>query len=413
MKKDLDRLMREAQIEAIFIVGAAQHNAAMVYFTGRAHVSQAELIKRVGKEPVLYYASAMEREEAARTGLRTQSIEVYQPKRLLEQAQGDAILARALRYQRMLEEQGIHQGRIAVYGMSDAGLAYSVFSTLVRLMPEIEIIPEADHSLLGQARVTKDEKELQEIRRMGEITVEIVGLTADFLSSHLVKDGLLIKKDGDPLRIGDVKRQINLWLAERGAENPHGTVFALGRDAGIPHSSGDDRMALELGKTLVFDLFPCQEQGGYYYDFTRTWCLGYAPDEVLALYEDVKKAYQKVVEALSVNEKCSTYQKLVCDFFEACGHPTVQSNPTTEEGYVHSLGHGVGLQIHERPWFGANASEKDLLEVGSVFTIEPGLYYPSRGMGVRLEDTYYVDANGSIQPFVSFPMELVLPIKGS
>ncbi len=413
MKKDLDRLMREAQIEAIFIVGAAQHNAAMVYFTGRAHVSQAELIKRVGKEPVLYYASAMEREEAARTGLRTQSIEVYQPKRLLEQAQGDAILARALRYQRMLEEQGIHQGRIAVYGMSDAGLAYSVFSTLVRLMPEIEIIPEADHSLLGQVRVTKDEKELQEIRRMGEITVEIVGLTADFLSSHLVKDGLLIKKDGDPLRIGDVKRQINLWLAERGAENPHGTVFALGRDAGIPHSSGDDRMALELGKTLVFDLFPCQEQGGYYYDFTRTWCLGYAPDEVQALYEDVKKAYHKVVEALSVNEKCSTYQKLVCDFFEACGHPTVQSNPTTEEGYVHSLGHGVGLQIHERPWFGANASEKDLLEVGSVFTIEPGLYYPSRGMGVRLEDTYYVDANGSIQPFVSFPMELVLPIKGS
>ncbi|MFN3310019.1 MAG: hypothetical protein ACK44E_12505, partial [Anaerolineales bacterium] len=200
MKKDLDRLMREAQIEAIFIVGATQHNAAMVYFTGRAHVSQAELIKSVGREPILYYASAMEREEAARTGLRTQSIEVYQPKRLLEQAQGDAILARALRYQRMLEEQGIHQGRIAVYGMSDAGLAYSVFSTLVRLMPEIEIIPEADHSLLGQARVTKDEKELQEIRRMGEITVEIVGLTADFLSSHLVKDGLLIKKDGDPLR---------------------------------------------------------------------------------------------------------------------------------------------------------------------------------------------------------------------
>lgn len=413
MKEDLDQLMREAQIEAIFIVGAAQHNAAMVYFTGRAHVSQAELIKGIGKEPILYYASAMEREEAARTGLRTQSTEIYHPKELLEQAQGNAILARALRYQRMLEEQGIRQGRIAVYGMSDAGLSYSVFSTLCRLMPEIEIISEADHTLLAQARMTKDENELEEIRRMGEITVEIVGLTADFLSGHSVKDGLLIKKDGDPLRIGDVKRQINLWLAERGAENPHGTVFALGRDAGIPHSSGDDRMALELGKTIVFDIFPCQEQGGYYYDFTRTWCLGYAPDEVQALYEDVKKAYQKVVEALRLNEKCSTYQKLVCDFFEECGHPTVQSNPMTEEGYVHSLGHGVGLQIHERPWFGANATEKDILAVGSVFTIEPGLYYPSRGMGVRLEDTYFVNTDGSIQPFVSFPMELVLPVKGN
>lgn len=411
MKKDLDRLMRESQIDAIFIVGAAQHNPSMVYFSGRAHVSQAELIKVMGKEPILYFASAMEREEAAKTGLVSQSIEIYQPKKLLEQAKGDVILARALRYQQMLIDQGVSQGRMAVYGISDAGIAYSVFSTLSRLMPEIEILSEADHTLLGQARMTKDAREIQEIKRMGEITVEVVGLTAEFLTSHKVKDGLLLKDNGEALRIGDVKRQINLWLAERGAENPHGTVFAMGRDAGIPHSSGEDQTALELGKPIVFDIFPCQEQGGYYYDFTRTWCLGFAPDEVSALYEDVKNVYQSVVSSLQVDGLCSSYQKRVCELFEALGHPTVQSNPTTEEGYVHSLGHGVGLQIHERPWFGTNATEKDILAVGSVFTIEPGLYYPSRGMGVRLEDTYVVNPDGRIEPLVSYPMDLVLPIR--
>lgn len=411
MKKDLDRLMQENQIDVIFVVGAAQHNPAMVYFTGRAHVSQAELIKVVGKEPVLYFASAMEREEAAKTGLVAQSIEVYKPKQLLEQAKGDGILARALRYQRMLEDQGIQKGRMVIYGISDAGIAYSVFSTLSRLMPEMEVVSEADHTLLGQARVTKDEQEIREIRRMGEITVEVVGLTAEFLTRHKARNGFLVKDNGEPLRIGDVKRQINLWLAERGAENPHGTVFAIGRDAGIPHSSGEDRMALELGKTIVLDIFPCQEQGGYYYDFTRTWCLGYAPDAVYALYEDVKNVYQKAVASLRVDGLCSSYQKMVCDLFEELGHPTVQSNPTTEEGYVHSLGHGVGLQIHERPWFGTNATEKDSLAVGSVFTIEPGLYYPSRGMGVRLEDTYVVNADGTVEPLVSYPLELVLPIR--
>lgn len=412
MKKDLDRLMQENQIDVIFVVGAAQHNPAMVYFTGRAHVSQAELIKVVGKEPILYFASAMEREEAAKTGLVAQSIEVYKPKQLLEQAKGDSILARALRYQRMLEDQGIQKGRMVIYGISDAGIAYSVFSTLSRLMPEMEIVSEADHTLLGQARVTKDEQEIQEIRRMGEITVEVVGLTAEFLTRHKARNGFLVKENGEPLRIGDVKRQMNLWLAERGAENPHGTVFAIGRDAGIPHSSGEDPMALELGKTIVLDIFPCQEQGGYYYDFTRTWCLGYAPDAVYALYEDVKNVYQKAVASLRVDGLCSSYQKMVCDLFEELGHPTVQSNPTTEEGYVHSLGHGVGLQIHERPWFGTNATEKDILAVGSVFTIEPGLYYPSRGMGVRLEDTYVVNADGNVEPLVSYPLELVLPIRG-
>ena len=86
-------------------------------------------------------------------------------------------------------------------------------------------------------------------------------------------------------------------------------------------------------------------------------------------------------------------------------------NPETTEGYVHSLGHGVGLNIHERPWSGLTASDDNLLKPGVVITIEPGLYYPDKGMGFRIEDTYWVRPDGKIELLVEYPYDFVLPMK--
>jgi Xaa-Pro aminopeptidase len=72
----------------------------------------------------------------------------------------------------------------------------------------------------------------------------------------------------------------------------------------------------------------------------------------------------------------------------------------------------VGLNIHEKPFCGRARDESQVLRPGSVFTVEPGLYYPEKGMGVRLEDTYFVNSAGKIEKFVEYPMDLVLPIKG-
>jgi Xaa-Pro aminopeptidase len=226
-----------------------------------------------------------------------------------------------------------------------------------------------------------------------------------------VKQGSLVKTNGDPLTIGDVKARINLWLSEAGAENPEGTIFAIGRDAGVPHSSGNPDDPLALGQTIVFDIYPCEAGGGYFYDFTRTWCLGYAPDDVMELYETVLSAYNKITPQLEVGKPFNHYQEMVCELFSAQGHPTIQENPQTQQGYVHSLGHGIGLNIHERPWSGINSDDKDCLVPGAVFTIEPGLYYPDKGMGVRLENSLYVRPDGKMEVLVDYPMELVLPVK--
>ncbi len=412
MKSDLDRLMKAHDLDAILVTGPAKHNPAMYYLTGGGHMTSAELIKpRVG-DAVLYY-NPMERDEAAATGLKTKNLAEYDMSDLRKQAGGDSVKATALRYKQMLSEQGITSGRMAIYGKVEVGAGYALFSTLQGLLPDLEIVGETlRNSMLLEAMATKDETEIEHIRKMGKITTTVVGNVADFLTSHQAKDGVLVDRQGEPLTIGDIKKRINLWLAMEGAENPEGTIFAIGRDAGVPHSAGNSADLLRLGQTIIFDIFPCEAGGGYFYDFTRTWCLGYAPDDVQSLYDDVYDVYQTIMAELKSGTPFNDYQNRTCELFEAQGHSTIKDDPTLQEGYVHSLGHGLGLQVHERPWSGSTATESDMIEPGVIVTIEPGLYYPEKGMGCRLEDTVWVNPQGEMEILAEYPLDLVLPIDG-
>lgn len=411
MKSDIDALMQAHGLDALLVTGAAQHNPMMAYFTGKAHISQADLVKKRGEPPILFYNS-MERDEAAKTGLATKSLADYKFNELLKETQGNLRKATVLRYQKMLTDLDITSGRIGVYGKVDAGTSYAIFSALEESLPGLTILGEMDDSVLLLAMATKSEDEVERIRKMGEVTVGVVAQVAEFLSSQKVENQTLVDGQGRPITIGEVKRRINLWLVERGAENPEGTIFAIGRDAGVPHSAGNPQDLLRLGQTIVFDIFPCEAGGGYFYDFTRTWSLGYATDEAQALYEDVLAVYRQIMAELEAGRPCPDFQKRTCELFEARGHSTIQKDPQTEQGYVHSLGHGLGLHVHERPWFRSNASPADLLLPGSVVTIEPGLYYPERGMGVRLEDTVWVRPDGKMEVLADYPLDLVLPVTG-
>lgn len=410
MKTDLDVLMQEYDLDAILVTGPAQHNPAMVYMTGGGHLTNADLIKKRGEEAVLFY-SPMERDEAAKSGLKTKNIAEYNFNDLLQRANDDQQQAMVERYQLMLSEVGVSAGKVALYGRSEIGPNFAIFSALERAMPGLTLVGEINHSVLMLARMTKDAAEIERIRRMGKITTQVVSLVADFITSHPSRNGVLLKDNGEPLTIGDIKGRINLWISEYGAENPEGTIFAIGHDAGVPHSSGNPADPLKLGQTIVFDIYPCEAGGGYFYDFTRTWCLGYAPDEVMALYETVLSTYKKVSSQLQVGRPFKDYQAMVCDLFSAQGHPTIKEDPKTQQGYVHSLGHGIGLNVHERPWSGVSSDEKDCLLPGAAFTIEPGLYYPDKGMGVRLEDSLWVDPNGKFEVLAEYPLDLVLPVK--
>lgn len=411
MKKDLDALMQARNLDAILVTGPGQHNPAMVYLTGGGHLTNADLIKKRGETAVLFHGP-MERDEAAKSGLVTKSYSAYPFAELLKTAYGNPLLATVLRYRAMLTDLGITAGKVALYGQVDLGRGYALMRALEEWMPELSLVGYQEEDVLAAAMATKDEDELARIRRMGKITTEVVGRTAEFLRGHAVKNEVLMKQDGTALTVGYVKSRINLWLAELGAENPEGTIFAIGRDAGVPHSSGAAADVLRLGQTIVYDIFPCEQGGGYYYDFTRTWSLGYATDEALEIYENVLAVYRTLMSELKVNALYSEYQKRTCQLFEAQGHPTIGTDPAAEVGYVHSLGHGVGLKVHEKPWSGSTATDSDRLVPGSVFTLEPGLYYPEKGIGVRLEDTLTVTAGGAFEVLADYPLDLVLPVKG-
>jgi Xaa-Pro aminopeptidase len=412
MKSDLDRIMEEAGLDALLINGAADHNAAMVYFTGIVHMSAGYLIKKRGQEPILV-CNGMEREEAARTGFQIKVIDEYDTIAILNEVGGDQIQAQAKILELILKEFDV-KGRVSVYGKVELGAYVEVYRLLKDQLPEVEIVGESTRSsILGKARMTKSEEEVEEIRKMGQITTQVVGNVVDFLTSHKVEDETLMMADGNPLTIGEVKKRINLWLAMKGAENPEGTIFAIGRDGGIPHSAGTDTDVIQLGKPIVFDMFPCQQGGGYFYDHTRTWCLGYAPDEVVDLYNDVAEVYMQVIEAIKMNTPARDYQILTCELFQKKGHPTVLEDTKTQIGYCHSLGHGLGLNVHETPFFSQLESNKDMIEPGSVFTLEPGLYYPDRGMGVRLEETFWMRPDGVLEKLSNFPTDLVLDMKGN
>lgn len=412
MKSDIDRLMTESGLDALLVMGAGGHNAAMTYFTGLVHLTQAILIKKRNEEPVLLHAP-IERDEAKRSGLRTKNQNDYDYLALLMEAGGDHNLAGSMMMRRFLEEHGV-RGRVGLYGSVEIGPQYAMLQLLSEALPDVEFVGETRFaSTLMRARETKEEEEIERIRAVGRIATAVVGDVAEFLTSHEVRKGILVKPDGEALTIGEVKKRVNLWLAIRGAENPEETIFAIGADAGVPHSVGAHGDRLELGKTIVFDIFPAEFGGGYCYDMTRTWCLGHAPDEVHQAYDDVLNVYKKTLSAMKPNALCRDLQMLACKLFEEKGHPTIMGDSKTQEGYVHSLGHGVGLNVHEAPAFSHVETNQDRLLRGSVYTVEPGLYYPERGFGVRIEDTVWMRPDGKVEALAEYPKDLVLKMTGT
>ena len=412
MKSDLDSLIQERNLDAIVVFGNAENNPPLYYLTGGGHVSGATLIKKRGKEAVLF-CKDMERDEAAKSGLKVELYSKYSLKELMKETGGNLTRATALQYQRMFNELGIESGRVGIYGKVEVSNILALLEHMKELIPDIAFVGETTlDSIFLCAMETKDESEVEHIRKMGAITTEVVKLTAEYLTSCDVRDDeVLLKEDGTPLKLGEVKQKINLWLAERNAVPSEGYIFSLGRDAGVPHSAGNSEDHMCLGKTIVFDLYPQEQGGGYFYDFTRTWSLGYAPPEAQEMYDQVQDVYTKVIENLDLNAPFKQYQHLTCEEFEKYGHKTPINGDYPQEGYIHSLGHGVGINIHERPFSGYYVDEDHRLKPGVVITIEPGLYYPEKGMGFRIEDSYWVRPEGEIELLAEYPYDFVLEMK--
>ena len=407
MKNDLDRLMEERELDAALVTGAVHGNPALYYMVNGAGLTRGWVLKKRGQEPVLL-CSPMEREEAAASGLPIVNMGKYDFRNILRK-EGDRLKATVELHRRVFDDLEV-SGRVGFYGMGDHSRTWLLLNALNDRLENIDVCGDFDVTLIDAARATKDEVEAQRIREIGRRTCDIIGQTVEFLRSHKVRGDALVQSDGTPLTIGQVHDQINRFIAEQRLEDPEGFIFSIGRDAGIPHSKGQPEDIVELGKTIVFDIFPREAGGGYFADVTRTFCLGHAPPEVEKAYRDVYDCQINMLKAYKVRTEARRYQKMTCEFFEAEGHVTIASDSKTEAGYVHSLGHGLGLAIHEEPRFSDTPDNTDVLQPGHVFTCEPGLYYPDRGFGIRIEDDLWIAPDGDVHNLTDFPKELVVAV---
>jgi Xaa-Pro aminopeptidase len=408
VKHDIDGLMEKRGIDVAVVMGTVKGNPTMYYMVNGAAISHAVVIKRRGRDPVLL-ASPMEREEAAASGLTTIDVAKYGYVEILKEAGGDRLAAQVEYYRRIFSEFGV-SGKVGFYGLGAIGAGWRLLESFRSAFPGLDIVGEVEDDLFLTARATKGPEEIERIREVGRLTKEVVRATVEFIRSHSVGGGAFVKEDGKPLTIDDCKAEIRVALARRNLIEEVDTIFSIGRDAGIPHNRGNDADPIALGKTIVFDIFPQEKGGGYFFDFTRTFVFGKASPEILKAYRDLEECCDAVAPGLRAGEPASRYQTETCDFFEERGYETPRTNPQVRSGYVHSLGHGIGLEVHEKPTLSDYAGNKDVLAPGSIFTFEPGLYFPDKGFGMRIEDVYAVSHEGVVENLTNFPRDLVVQV---
>jgi len=402
--------MEKYRLDVLFIYGGEEPNMVRDYMLGGRY-DATHVIKKRGVPPVVI-ANPMERESAEKSGLQVYTNYDFGMADAQMKHKNDvqAILREV--FQNMAAKLDL-KGRIAFYGTADISRFAWLLVNVLPTLPHLELVTDFDiGNLFDAVYSTKDAQEIDALKEAGRLASAVAAATWDFIAAHrLADDGTVVDLDGNPLTIGEVKLFIQTLNFEKGLENADGMIFAAGREGATGHGEGERSHVLRAGDCIVFDYFPRVAETGYYHDMTRTWCIGYARPEVQRVYDEVMNAFNVISDSLKVGDNGSIYQNRVNDYFESLGHKTSRTHPGTPDGYFHSLGHGLGRNIHEGPHF-RNFPDDNNLKPGSVFTIEPGLYYPDRDFGVRVEDTVYFDEKGVLHNLTDFKYDLVLPLEG-
>lgn len=231
-------------------------------------------------------------------------------------------------------------------------------------VPDVEWVPTKDW--IETMRAVKDEEELARIREAARV--------ADATMAYLRRR----------LRPGMTEREA-AWLAERylrthgGDDVAFDVIVASGPNAAMAHHHPGDR-PLKVGEPIIVDLGARVD--GYHSDITRTFVLGRMPRRFRELYAIVLRAQEAAIRNMRAGMRGKEIDALARSVIEEAGY---------KEAFGHGLGHGVGLEIHEKPSAGPIA--EDSVPAGAVLTVEPGIYLSGWG-GIRIEDMVVIDTDG-------------------
>ena len=293
----------------------------------------------------------------------------------------------------------------AVRGCRELGIERAV-------VPPSFPVAHADHLRANGVDVTV-ERGLFDDRRRAKTGTEIAGIrraqraceAALDASRELLRraqpSGTGLEIDGQALTSERIKRMIEDVFADHGVEGSD-MIVSHGAQTAVGHDMGSGQIA--PNEPIVFDLFPRDRATGCYSDMTRTYVVGEPSDVVKEWHSLVKHALETSTEGVKPSVNGRELFEQVCEQFQAAGYKTQlnkEPGEVLEDGFFHSLGHGVGLEVHELPSLGRGGHD---LVPGDVITIEPGLYRSGYG-GVRLEDVVLVTEDG-YEVLTDYPYDL-------
>ncbi len=261
-----------------------------------------------------------------------------------------------------------------------------------------------DDELVAARRRVKQGAELDGVRAAQRAATAAMARASELLASAQIDpDGNLRGADGAPLLAEDVRDELRLACARHGATCPAEMIVASIHNGGGGHQPGSG--PLPSGLPIQVDIFPRHEASACWADMTRTFVVGEPTAEHARLIAEqervVRVALESARDAVKPGVTGRELHEATCDLFEAAGWAT-QRTGGGEEGFQFSLGHGVGLEVHEPP--GVGFSGREPFVAGDVIAVEPGLWDTRIG-GVRLEDLLLVTDDGC-ETLTNFSYEL-------
>jgi Xaa-Pro aminopeptidase len=259
---------------------------------------------------------------------------------------------------------------------------------------------KSDRGLFIGRRRVKNAAELAGIRKAQRAAEAGIDAAKDLLRAAERRNGSLVV-DGEPLTCERLKLVVEQVFSEHGVFADE-FIVSHGPQTAVGHDMGSGPIA--PNEPIVFDLFPRDRESGCYCDMTRTFVVGEPSDELLEYHKLCREALDQSIAAVKPGIPGKELNRIASAIFEEHGFPTLLSKQPGEvlkDGFYHSLGHGVGLEVHEEPTLGRAPGE---LVAGDVIAVEPGLYRNGYG-GCRLEDLVHVTEDGA-EVLTEYPYDL-------
>lgn len=253
--------------------------------------------------------------------------------------------------------------RLKSLGFESMDLPYGIAYKLKSLLSGIRFVPVKN--LVETLRSIKDPEEIGRIRKAVALAKEVFKKAAASVRPGVSEEF--------------IKRKITLDLINRGSSCAFEPIIASGLNSSKPHASATNR-SFKDNDFVMIDMGA--KIDGYNSDLTRTLILGRTQKRFGRIYETVRQAQYKAIERITPGAKASDVDKAGREHIENSGFGKY---------FGHSLGHGVGMDVHEEPSISASSNTR--LAAGMVFTVEPAIYIPGFG-GVRIEDMVLVTERG-------------------